>query len=417
MLRKIVESIIGNKTLAEKAAYNARFKGSPPLENRNKSPLILKIFRILSFPLALVFAFFYLPFLVINLVVLYFSTPFSKKESFSKYYLQWEELYKHWGKYPCCFIAKATELTFFYEPVKNKNYNSLEIGVYTGETSRAFFGKQQIKAGLEYNIDRFVQYSKGPTHHDYLYSADIRELPFKSEVFDNVFCIHSIDDMEFHASAAIKEIQKVVKPGGSFIFSGYTASYCHHNLLVQVLDAFGLKGIGRYLFDNIYIGTYNCFNKTAWTEILKENGFEIRSHKTFIPFRYAGWFDLAYRPEVIILNLFGWSSWLRPLSTFSGFKDILFRCTMSMVSFSQSSNSSNEGISFVIVAEKIEKDQKATDKPFSDPEDLCCPACKGQLKPLLASSNSSNGNYQCITCNKNYPIINKVPVFLNPSSE
>jgi uncharacterized protein YbaR (Trm112 family)/SAM-dependent methyltransferase len=407
---------MGNEVLAKKAAFYAHSKGSSPLEKRNKSLLILKIFRILGFPVALIVAIVYLPFLAINLTFLYFSTPSSKKKTFSKYYLQWEKLYKYWGKYPCCFIAKATELTYFYAPVQDRNYNSLEIGVYTGETSRAFFFGKQIKAGLEYNIDRCVEYSKGPRHHHHLYSADIRELPFKPEVFDNVFCIHSVDDMEFHASAAIKGIQKVVKPGGRFIFSGYTASYCHHNLLIQLLETFGLKRLGRYLFDNIYIGTYNCFNKASWAEILKENGFELRSHKTFIPFLYAGWFDLAYRPEVIILNLFGWDSWLKPLSTFSFFKDILFRCTMSMVSFSQSSNSSTEGISFFIVAQKMENDQKPNDKPFSDPEDLCCPACKGQLKTLIVSSNPSFSSYQCITCNKNYPIINEIPVFLNTNS-
>ena len=114
MLRKIVESIMGNEVLAKKAAFYAHSKGSSPLEKRNKSLLILKIFRILGFPVALIVAIVYLPFLAINLTFLYFSTPSSKKKTFSKYYLQWEKLYKYWGKYPCCFIAKATELTYFY---------------------------------------------------------------------------------------------------------------------------------------------------------------------------------------------------------------------------------------------------------------------------------------------------------------
>lgn len=368
-----------------------------------------RLARLAGFPIACVMAAFYLPFLALNLMVLLrihrrFAT---KTRAVSP---QMQALADHWAKHPMSFIVKTVEQLLFAEMAADDISNALEIGVYNGKTSRSFFLDRRFAAGVEYVFDRLLDYQKQPAIHDALYAADVRDLPFSDGCFDAVICVHSIDDMEFHASDALREMARVTRPGGKVVFSGVTESFVRQNPLIRALLAIGMRDAAAALFRVLHVGTFNAFDEKTWRKVAGDAGLEIDAYRTFIPLRIAWLFELALRPEAILLNLFGFDHWLEPLARTSWFRNALFRAATAMEALGHpSSDGPVEGIHFVASATRLPTDNdKPRSAPFDPAKHLRCLRC-GHA-PIGDRAAGASRSLLCSQCGADYPVVAGIPM-------
>ncbi|MFC1814789.1 methyltransferase domain-containing protein [Thermodesulfobacteriota bacterium] len=416
MINKVIMKRLGNRSLAIKAAKKYHLNSITTKEARitNKFSYASFIFQPLKIMIGILCCVLYAVFLPFNIIyLLYIYLKNRQHISYKEYIPNWEKLYEHWGRYPSCFITKATEYTYYHGLHKNIYYNSLEIGVYSGETSRGFFNNKIFDAGIEYNIDRLIVYIKGENIHSHLYCADVSMLPFQDETFHNIICVHSIDDMEVPAAVALEEMVRVLKPGGSIVFSGITENFTRHNLIVRILRAIGLKKISKIVFENIYIGSSNCYNKLDWERIFDKIDCEVIKFHTYVPFNYSGFFDLSYRPEVVLLNVLGLKNLLEPFVRNSMIKKLLFRSAAAMTYLSNTKTTQIEGINFFCIARKIKSNHNnSNESVFSGNLSLLCPKCHGNVFLVNDIDNVEIKKFLCSTCKNEYTIVKGIPVFL-----
>lgn len=405
MLDRLILGKLGNKALAERAARKFRQQGSRQPGNLEAADIRRR--RFLLLPLAIPVAVFHTAFLALNLVILLVRyAMLNDRSRFAALRPKWDKLADHWGKYPACFIYKAVELALYDRYAAQPQGSTMEIGVYTGETSRAFFLGTRLDVGVEYNIERFLTYKHEGQIHDRLYSADIRNLPFADGVFGAVYCIHSIDDMELPAQVALSETGRVLRPGGMVHFSGLTKNFMSHNPLIRALNAVGLRRAGDFIFRLVYVGSFNHHDRGEWEGILKGCGLELTEYRTYVPLDFAGLFDLAYRPETVLVNLCGWKRWLAPLAATGWFRSVLYMAAGAMFAMSEKQIAGKEGINFFASARK----PGSSDSVFDPGRDLRCPHCSATFAIQEADPS---GNLTCGSCRASYPVVEEIPVLLD----
>lgn len=407
MLDRLILGKLGNKALAERAARKFRERGNDQPENLEAVDIRRR--RLLLLPLAIPIALVHTIFLVMNLAILLLRYVTLEDHSrFAALRQKWDKLADHWGKYPACFIYKAVELALYDQYALRSQGSTLEIGVYTGETARAFFLGKRLDVGVEYNIERFLTYKHDGQIHDRLYSADIRNLPFVDGVFGAVYCVHSIDDMELPAEDALSEIGRVLRPGGVVHFSGLTKNFMSHNLLIRALRAMGLRRAGDFVFKLVYVGSFNHHERDEWKGILRNCGLELTEYRTYVPLNFAGLFDLAYRPETVLVNLCGWKQWLAPLAATRWFRNVLYMAAGAMFALSERQIENREGINFFASARK--PSNGGSDRLFAPAKDLRCPHC---TTLLAAHEQKPSENLECGNCGASYPVVEGIPVLLD----
>lgn len=410
MLDRLVLSKMGNKALAERAARN--YIEATPGQPGNLEARDVRRRKLLLLPLAIPLALVHALALTLNLcflLLVYSITP--DKSRFQMYRPKWTKLAEHWAKLPSCFIYKAVELALYHRHVLTNDLNAVEIGVYTGETSRAFFLGHRLNVGVEYNIERFLIYKNAGRIHEHLFSADIRKLPFTANSFSTAYCIHSVDDMELPAELALREMSRIVQPGGHVFFSGLTLNFKNHNLAIRLCRAVGLDKLADNFFRYLHIGSFNHNDRNRWTEILTRCDLELVEYRTYVPFGYGGVFDLAYRPETILTNLCGWKSWLAPLAQMQWFRTLLFCASAAMLTLSEKWTQRVEGINFFAVARKTGNPNLELDKPFSSDRNVLCVRCNGSL-PLPRDLEMAQ-TLECTGCKATFRVVEGVPLLLD----
>ncbi|MEK7680344.1 MAG: methyltransferase domain-containing protein [Deltaproteobacteria bacterium] len=88
----------------------------------------------------------------------------------------------------------------------------LDIAVGTGKLASAFHGKVKLVVGVDI-CPQMASHARGGT--DSIVLAPAENLPFKDNSFDACVCRQGLQFMDL--SRAIPEIQRVLKPGGSFV--------------------------------------------------------------------------------------------------------------------------------------------------------------------------------------------------------
>ncbi len=410
-MNKLADHVLakwGNRALAEAAAKRARRVADAEAlaENARNEKNSSWRMVLLTLPITLPAALFYSVFLAVNLARLCSAAGKRPACDFTDMENNLERLAGHWAKHPCVFIAKATELSLYRDWLAETGEDlsdGMEIGVYTGETSRAFFNDHTFQYGVEYNIDRLVAYSQGEQRHQHLVSGNVQCLPFATGVARNVVCVHSVDDMELPAEEAIKGMARVTLPGGHVVFSGVTRAFKSQNPLIALLYGVGLQRAGEALYRTVYVGTFNEHNRAEWTAMCARAGLTVETYVTYVPWSTALVFDLAYRPEVVLLNLFGWENWLLPLARRRWFRRVLCRAALGMRTLSDRQADDN-GIHFFLAARR---DPETEAGEAGDPGDdwRRCPACLGRLE------GAADGNSMvCAACSADYPAVGGIPV-------
>lgn len=213
-------------------------------------------------------------------------------------------------------ILKANEV-FHFKRMKNYIVEpSLEIGCGGCKTTNMIFegSIDSITFGCEYFMNTFLN-DKGKLN-DQMYKViknyvggSIKSLPFKTSAFNSVVMVHIIDHI-VHTNEFFKEINRILKPGGYLIMSGYSAYTFEHLPGVVLRKKFSKAWAHRYMqrriqkdnprgaplasnFEYDSIGQ-NMHSLAQWQNIAKNYGFELTSHAFFG--RYFSYFmDIEYR--------------------------------------------------------------------------------------------------------------------------
>lgn len=94
----------------------------------------------------------------------------------------------------------------------------LEVGCFNGQLERHFLkGKCAAYYGVDVN-EQAIAFARNASPADRFQIALAEKLPFADSSFDKVFCLDTLEHV-FDEKAAVSEIYRILKPGGSLILS------------------------------------------------------------------------------------------------------------------------------------------------------------------------------------------------------
>ena len=144
-------------------------------------------------------------------------------EFFNTEYEWWENVYAH--NLPQGFFSfeminrKKITLGILNELVKGKTPVAiLECGCGPGGILREIDSSGNFLAGVDINFNYLTKTLQNCGAMSNLLQADIERLPFKNNCFDIAYCVGVLSYLESDSNA-IKEIARVMKPGGKIIIS------------------------------------------------------------------------------------------------------------------------------------------------------------------------------------------------------
>ncbi len=149
----------------------------------------------------------------------------------------------------------------------------LDLGCGFGEFAGVVFN--QIEVGIDVNEDDLKKALDGKRYKKLLY-ADARNLPFKDNSYKTVVSVSVMEHIE-SCEKVIKEVHRVLKKGGKFVFSVPTPEMKEYLLVYSFLKSIGLKDSAEsyWKFHKNIFKHVNLQTHTWWEDKLKKAGFEI----------------------------------------------------------------------------------------------------------------------------------------------
>lgn len=149
----------------------------------------------------------------------------------------------------------------------------LDLGCGFGEFAGIVFDK--VEMGIDINNEDLRMALKGKRYRN-LQWADARKLPFRKGSYSTVVSVSVLEHIE-NSEEVVKEVSRILKKNGLFLFSVPTPEMKRHLLGVNFLSSLGLKkasekywDLHKRAFKHVGLQT-----KLWWEKILKKNGFEI----------------------------------------------------------------------------------------------------------------------------------------------
>lgn len=162
--------------------------------------------------------------------------------------------------------ALAFESVNFNKPV-------LDIGCGFGEFAGVVFNK--LEMGIDINDADLEKALKGKRYKKVQW-ADARSLPFKDNSYSTVISVSVLEHIK-NGKIVLKEVSRVLKKGGFFIFSVPTISMYSHLLVPTILKKFSLEKLAKLYF-NLHCHVFkhiHLHRKTWWMKQLKSSGFRV----------------------------------------------------------------------------------------------------------------------------------------------
>lgn len=158
----------------------------------------------------------------------------------------------------------------------------LEICVGTGVYSRAISQLGGVAFGLDLSTEMLKQVKNSGGKEAFLIKGDAENLPIKANSMDAVICIRAIYFLP-NLEKALSEINRVLKPGGLFIFNFFNTSALRYRV-----GAFRIKE-----------QTIHNIPYKEMVKAIEKNNFKLVETvgASWLPFRlFAGW---AQAPKVL----------------------------------------------------------------------------------------------------------------------
>jgi len=369
-----------------------------------------------------------------------FNTQFGMRSFFSNFFWNMLSLFmvlplyissKHWAKlnypedpnnnadipydlfvdiYPGCVYSpftKGYELKLFKDcDIRNP---SLEIGIGDGYFSSLLF--HSVSKKLSFGTDLILGTIKSATqykHCENFVIIDAMEIPLPDNSIETVIMNNLIHHLP-ERSLVLKEILRVLKEGGRFIFTENTMGWAtftweqvllrklHLNLLAKGILKFKLNLFAQNLLlnSNFYeaLSIKNNFKVTKNIPFVSKKAMFLSSLFEFLNLKQG---QPTRKGMIFWTKIFGLKKGLRKNTE----NIIKFCCSM------DKSLCEKEGFAFQFI--EIEKSKE--DQPLNIEEkekiNYICPQCKGNLVSL-------KDEYLCKSCNIEYPIIDKIPFFIS----
>lgn len=172
-----------------------------------------------------------------------------------------------WRAFEAQRIADAYGSMSFTRPV-------LDLGCGFGEFVGVFFDRQ-VEVGIDINLDDLLRAEK-VNKYKKLIMADARNMPFPKNKFSTVISVSVLEHIP-QPQLAIKEVLRVLKPGGLFILTVPTVELNDHLFYPETFRILGLEKLRSF-----YIRTYhkifkhvNIFPADKWYALVQNAGFEV----------------------------------------------------------------------------------------------------------------------------------------------
>lgn len=155
----------------------------------------------------------------------------------------------------------------YVDPVITEGSRTLEAGCGLGRVVKHYFGRGFDIIGCDYSS---VAIQKIKQHHPQLdvREADITELPYQDEEFDNILTLgvfHGIEDLEA-IKKGLSECRRCLSSKGVLV-SSVRADTLENRIIDWVTEQRGQKGSCFHKW---------CFGKEEYAKFLREAGFEVR---------------------------------------------------------------------------------------------------------------------------------------------
>lgn len=154
----------------------------------------------------------------------------------------------------------------------------LDLGCGPGDGTARIAHTGATAIGLDYSEGMIVKARQEPATLGKLTRGDAGRLPFKDGAFDKVVCTNSFHHYPDHF-AALKEVRRVLKPGGVLVLVDPRADNIFGWAAIDVAEkvVFGLDEV-------------RIFSREAWKRMLHDAGFssaKVERGRMFMPVEWA----------------------------------------------------------------------------------------------------------------------------------
>ncbi|MBM3127263.1 MAG: class I SAM-dependent methyltransferase [Chloroflexi bacterium] len=183
----------------------------------------------------------------------------------------------------------------------------LDLGCGDGHFAQATF-TAPLDAGIDPSPQAIAEAARRGMHRE-LRVADSNAMPFADETFATVLSnsvVEHIPDID----ATLRETQRVLKPGGLFVFTTPSHHFAEFLFFADVFRALGLKRFSR-AYENYFNRISRHYRTDApetWIARLARFGFATREWHAYFSRAASHLFDLAHyysAPTLLYKKLFG----------------------------------------------------------------------------------------------------------------
>jgi SAM-dependent methyltransferase len=159
----------------------------------------------------------------------------------------------------------------------------LDVGCGDGTFGRILFNGVTVDAGVD-RSEKEIERARATRCYDDLRVSEVERLPFESETFATVYsnCVlEHIPDIE----AALREIHRVLLPGGALYITVPNPRCVTHLLWRNVFRRLGLAGLGDW-YSNLTLRLFNAehvLEAEEWADLLGRAGFTTEHHEPYMP--------------------------------------------------------------------------------------------------------------------------------------
>ncbi len=156
---------------------------------------------------------------------------------------------------------------------------SLEVGFCRGNISALHFEDKQFDFGSEYLFfeARKAQQTYGLWKS--VFSDDLHDMALKDESIATIISVHVIDHVE-RLDDAMRELARVLQPGGRLYFSGFSDRHFRYSLIWRLLALVNRRLADR--FADLLArrrGSHNLLTPDQWRAVLAAHGLKLEQHR------------------------------------------------------------------------------------------------------------------------------------------
>lgn len=205
------------------------------------------------------------------------------------------------SRHPLFFsFIRPQEAYLFHKYMKYLKSPTLDFGSGDGFFADVVFGPQQIDTGIDLETNRTLEGKDAKAYKEIVYYDGIT-LPFQDNTYKTIVsnCVlEHIPDIQ----TSLKEIHRVLKPGGYFMTTVMADKWENYQLGATVL------GEAYRKFMRTRQAHYNLFSDKKWRRTFTDIGFKITKEIGYISEKNARYLDLAHYlsiPSLITRNIAG----------------------------------------------------------------------------------------------------------------